>query len=196
MSKPDVQLTPLQERFVEEYLVDLNGRQAAIRSGYSARSAADLAYRNLRRPAIAAAVDRGLRQAVSTTRARVVEELAAIAFADAADYFAWGPDGVSVKASDGLDRRLTRAVAEVSETRTSAGGAIRVKLADKLAALEKLARALGMFREQPAERTDGDEPPPANRREVAKAVLAILAEAEAEPASTTSDPQGHPPPKE
>jgi len=181
VSKPDAQLTPLQERFVAEYLVDLNGRQAAIRAGYSARCAADLAYRNLHRPAIAAAVDRGLRQAFNTTRARVVEELAAIAFADAADFFAWGPDGVSVKASAGLDSRLTRAVAEVSETRTSGGGAIRVKLADKLAALEKLGRALGMFREQPANETPEAEPPSADRREVAKAVLAILAAAEAEP---------------
>lgn len=175
MAKSTATLTPLQERFVEEYLVDLNQTQAARRAGYSAGSASQSAYKNMRRPCVMAEIERRLGTPGDATRARVVEELTAIAFADAADFFAWGPDGLSVKASEGLDRRLTRAVAEVTESRTSAGGSIRVKLADKLAALEKLARALGMFREQPVETAGGATPMPPDRRELAKAVLAILA---------------------
>ncbi|WP_240485282.1 terminase small subunit [Acidovorax temperans] len=48
-----------QQRFVDEYLVDLNGTQAAIRAGYSAKTAAEQSYDLLRRPQIAAAIAAG-----------------------------------------------------------------------------------------------------------------------------------------
>lgn len=49
-------LTPKQQRFVEEYLVDLNGTQAAIRAGYSAKTANEQAARLLAKVSIAGAV--------------------------------------------------------------------------------------------------------------------------------------------
>ena len=49
-------LTPKQARFVAEYLNDLNATQAAIRAGYSKRSACSQAFDLLRKPEIAAAV--------------------------------------------------------------------------------------------------------------------------------------------
>lgn len=49
-------MTPKQERFVEEYLIDLNATQAAIRSGYSAKTAVEMGCENLRKPHIAAAI--------------------------------------------------------------------------------------------------------------------------------------------
>ncbi len=54
------QLTPKQERFVQEYLIDLNATQAAIRAGYSERTAASIGDENLRKPAIAAAVQKAM----------------------------------------------------------------------------------------------------------------------------------------
>ena len=53
---PTGRLTPLQQRFVAEYLVDLNGTQAAVRAGYSQRSASTMASRLRGRPAIAALI--------------------------------------------------------------------------------------------------------------------------------------------
>ena len=50
-------LNPKQQRFVAEYLVDLNATQAAIRSGYSQKTARQIATENLSKPAIAAAID-------------------------------------------------------------------------------------------------------------------------------------------
>jgi phage terminase small subunit len=50
-------LEPKQRRFVDEYLVDLNATQAAIRAGYSRRTAEQIGYENLRKPVIAAAVE-------------------------------------------------------------------------------------------------------------------------------------------
>ncbi len=49
-------LTPKQARFVEEYLVDLNATQAAIRSGYSEKTAYSVGHENLKKPEIAAAL--------------------------------------------------------------------------------------------------------------------------------------------
>jgi len=49
-------MTPKQQRFVLEYLVDLNATQAAIRAGYSAATAEVIGYENLRKPVIASAI--------------------------------------------------------------------------------------------------------------------------------------------
>jgi len=51
-----MKLTAKQERFVAEYLVDGNGTQAALRSGYSARTARVIAYENLLKPAVRTAL--------------------------------------------------------------------------------------------------------------------------------------------
>jgi len=45
-------LTPKQKVFCEEYIIDLNGTQAAIRAGYSANSAKEIAYEHLTKPHI------------------------------------------------------------------------------------------------------------------------------------------------
>lgn len=49
-------LTAKQQRFVDEYLIDLNATQAAIRAGYSAKTAGAIGNENLQKPAIAAAI--------------------------------------------------------------------------------------------------------------------------------------------
>lgn len=50
-------LTPKQQRFVEEYLIDLNATQAAIRAGYSEKTARDIGCENLAKPNIAKAIE-------------------------------------------------------------------------------------------------------------------------------------------
>lgn len=67
-----VPLTPKQQRFVEEYLVDLNATAAATRAGYSARTANEIGAENLAKPSIAAAIQ-AARQALSE-RALVTQE--------------------------------------------------------------------------------------------------------------------------
>jgi phage terminase small subunit len=138
-------LTGKQRAFVAEYLVDLNGRQAAIRAGYAADSAAVEASRLLRNAKVADAIDAAMATRAGVTRTFIIDELAKIARANAGDFFEWGPKGVTVKASADLDEEQRGVVAEVSQTVTQHGGSIRVKLSDRQAALEKLGRALGMF---------------------------------------------------
>lgn len=79
-------LTDKQQRFVEEYLVDLNATQAAIRAGYSSDTAAQVGYENLRKPEIAdsiaeAKAERSKR--VEVTADQVLRELVDIATTDA-----------------------------------------------------------------------------------------------------------------
>ncbi|WP_166168006.1 terminase small subunit [Acinetobacter sp. SA01] len=49
-------LTPKQQRFVEEYLIDLNATQAAIRAGYSEKTAKSVGHENLTKPDIQKAI--------------------------------------------------------------------------------------------------------------------------------------------
>jgi len=52
-------LTPKQARFVAEYLIDLNATQAAIRAGYSPKTAFAIGSENLRKPLVAEAIKAG-----------------------------------------------------------------------------------------------------------------------------------------
>ena len=141
-------LTRKQALFVQEYLLDLNATQAAIRAGYSKKSAKEIGHENLTKPNIEAAIQAGMNSRAERTEItadRVVEELAIVAFSNAADFFEWGPKGIKVKDMNTLTTEQRRVVAEVSETVTQFGGTVRVKLADKLKALEMIGRHLGMF---------------------------------------------------
>ena len=85
IESPQLGLTPLQQRFVDEYLVDLNGTQAAIRAGYSPDTARQMASENLSKPYIQIAiVDARKRQQARThiEADRVVLEAWNIVFAD------------------------------------------------------------------------------------------------------------------
>ena len=83
MAEKVKELTGKQQRFVEEYLIDLNATQAAIRAGYSAKTAKSIGQENLTKPDIAKALAQAkVKRAEKTgiTAERVLEELAAIAF--------------------------------------------------------------------------------------------------------------------
>ena len=58
----DRPLTLKQQAFVREYLVDLNATQAAVRAGYSERTASEIGYENLRKPRIESAIAQALEQ--------------------------------------------------------------------------------------------------------------------------------------
>jgi phage terminase small subunit len=86
---------------------------------------------------------------------QVIEELSRIAFARMSDVVDWGPHGVRVRDLTELPDDARAAVAEVRQTETERGAQVSVKLHDKLAALDKLARHLGMYDRGPGDRADG-----------------------------------------
>ncbi len=79
---PTEKLTPKQQRFVEEYLIDLNATQAAVRAGYSQRTANEQGYENLTKPHIAAAISEAQQrrsERTEITQDWVLERLVAVA---------------------------------------------------------------------------------------------------------------------
>lgn len=143
-------MTPRQLRFVEEYLVDLNGKQAAIRAGYKPSCAAKIASDMLRRqPQIVKAVSdamaaREFRKLL--TRDRILLEYARIAFADIRQIIEWGPAGLTLKQSAELADADAAVVAEVSSIKHKAGGGrSRLKMHDKKKALDAIVRLLGFM---------------------------------------------------
>ena len=67
----NAKFTPKQQRFVAEYLIDLNATQAAIRAGYSRNCAGQIGEENLKKPQIAEAVARAKRQRSEATKIKV-----------------------------------------------------------------------------------------------------------------------------
>ncbi|MVB09408.1 Terminase small subunit [Caprobacter fermentans] len=92
-------MTNKQKRFCEEYLIDLNATQAAIRAGYSPAAASDIGSENLRKPQIRARIDKALAEQSKRTGVtvdRVVRELARVAFANSQDVIDF--DSATIKA--------------------------------------------------------------------------------------------------
>lgn len=147
-------LTAKQARFVEEYLVDLNATQAAIRAGYSAKTAHTIGHENLSKPEIAAAISTAQQarsQRTQITQERVLEELAKIGFSDIRKMFSGG----SLRSVDNLDDETAGAISSIEviskpgppddEGNREVELVHKVKMWDKIAALEKIGRHLGMF---------------------------------------------------
>ena len=68
-------LTPKQLAFVAEYLVDLNATQAAMRAGYSERTAGSIGEENLKKPEIAAAIALAQRERAKETQRTALDVL-------------------------------------------------------------------------------------------------------------------------
>jgi len=148
-------LTPKQAAFVQEYLLDLNATQAAIRAGYSAKTADVAGPRLLGNVRIAGEVQAALEARAERTQItadRVLAELAAIAFSDLRDVATWGADSLALIDSSELTEDAAHALREVVAitTQTEHGTSTRlgVKSHDKLKALDMIGKHLGMFREK------------------------------------------------
>src|SRR6516225_616051 len=145
-------MNPRQQRFVEEYLVDLNGYRAAARAGYAEKGARNIASRLLRKPEIMAAVEKAKeerRERLRITADRVLAELARIAFADIGRLVVSDAQGLSLKNTSDLSPDDLAAVAAIE---VSADGKGRVRLHSKLRALDAIARHLGLFEKAAAEK--------------------------------------------
>ncbi len=144
-------LTKKQKRFVEEYLIDLNATQAAIRAGYSPNSATEIGFENLRKPHIKSAVDKEMAERSKRTGInadRILRELGKIAFVNPIDVINF--DDAEIKNNhDRADTACIQSV-KVKTVPTDSGDIIEreVKLYDKLKALELCGKHLGMFKDK------------------------------------------------
>lgn len=138
-------LTDKQKRFVDEYQVDLNATAAAKRAGYSEKTAYSMGQRLLKKVEIQAAIQKRqakLRGKLEITQERVLEELAAIAFANGTDFATITHNGlVRLTPTDEVPEEKKKAVASIKEGRYGT----EIKLHDKVRALELLGEHLGVF---------------------------------------------------
>nr|WP_281375564.1 terminase small subunit [Haloferula luteola] len=136
-------MTPKQQMFCEEYLVDLNATQAAIRAGYSEATAKEIGFENLTKPHIQTEVQRLMverSKRVELTADRVLQELKVMAFYDPGDL---GKASINCPADIAkLPEEVRRAIIGWSWDRN---GNFTLKLAGKTQQLELLGRHLKMF---------------------------------------------------
>lgn len=141
-------MTAKQKRFCEEYLIDLNATQAAIRAGYSAASAQQIATENLSKPVIKARIEEAMAERsrrTGVTSDRVVRELARVAFVNADDLIDTSNATIRDTASED-DRACISAVkVKISSGENSSTVEREIRMYDKLRALELLGKHLGMF---------------------------------------------------
>lgn len=140
-------LNPKQQHFVEEYLIDLNATQAAIRAGYSPKTATAIASENLSKPSISAAIacamaERSKRTGI--TQDRILEELAKVAFIKLTDIV---DDTGKIKAGATDEDRACIESIKYKRTDTDTGYSEEreVKASSKLKAIELLMRHTGML---------------------------------------------------
>ena len=153
-------LTDKQRKFVDEYLIDLNATQAAIRAGYSMKTAHSIGQENLKKPEIQRRLEqrqKSREKRTEITQDRVLTELAKIGFASITDYLEYktalreiGKDENGEPIYDWamlVNAHDSSAVdgAPIQEISIARDGTFKFKLYNKLDALEKMGRHLGLF---------------------------------------------------
>jgi phage terminase small subunit len=155
-------ITDKQKRFCEEYMVDLNGTQAAIRAGYSKKTANEQAAQLLAKLSIRQYVNelqKELSESTKISAEMVINELAKVGFSNISNYIKvidkeieLGEDEAgTMKTATVRDIEIFKTddvglekMAVVSEIRRTKDG-VSIKLHDKVKALEDLGKHLGVF---------------------------------------------------
>lgn len=158
-----------QQRFVDEYLVDRNATQAAIRAGYSAKTAYSIGEENLRKPEVKKAIEIGeaeIAERTKITQDKVMKELEKIGFSNMLDYITITEGGDPVTDFSALTRDQAAAISEiVVEEYTEGRGEdarnvkrTKFKLSDKRSALVDMGKHLGMFKDHLVHSNDPENP--------------------------------------
>ena len=172
IEQSEFQITDKMKRFINEYLVDFNATQAAIRAGYSESTAQEQSSQLLARPDIRALIAEGQKAIAERTQSfqdDAVSELKIVGFSDLADFLTVKDGGiVEQKPFNELTKEQTKCIKKIKQVVRSSHSAdgtilhqtavIEIELHDKLKALELLGRHLGMFND--SIRLKSEEPLP------------------------------------
>lgn len=154
-----LKLTKKERLFVKEFLKDYNGKQAAIRTGYSHLSASGVACALLKRPKIKTLIDlyeKDLSTRFVSTKERILKEMSLLAYSDISDYLT-AEGSLKVQNIKQLPSQITRAIKKVKVFRKTIirpgniqhiEESIDFELYDKKAALDAMGKEIGMFKER------------------------------------------------
>lgn len=158
MTTEIAKLSPKKLRFCQEYLKDHNATQAALRAGYSTKSAHVTGCRLLKDANISAWLQNqhtALAEQAGITADAVLREMAAVGMVRLSDVVSWDANGnISLVPSEDLSTEQAAAISEVTQTEAmnmKTGEIItttRVRLHPKVTALTKLAEWLGIGPDQ------------------------------------------------
>lgn len=140
-----------QDKFCHEYLKDFNATRAARDAGYAEKTARQQAVDLLSRPLIQGRIREISDKALLETGnpiVRIINELQLIAFGDFKDLAEWDKWSIKWRESKDLGCK-TRLIQEISETTNSSGGSRKIKMFDKLKAMEMLLKYYGVFKDEP-----------------------------------------------
>lgn len=140
-----------QQKFADEYLIDLNATRAAIRAGYSPKSAAQQGCELLKNPKVSAYVEARMAELSRRTgvnQERIIRELARIAFVDPAKLA--NLDEATVRSSATEDDTAAIQSVKVKRSSSDTGESVEreIRFADKTRALELLGKRFGMWIEK------------------------------------------------
>lgn len=145
-------LTPKQQRFVEEYLIDLNATQAAIRAGYSERTAAAIGAENLIKPNIAKAIQEAFDARQERTQVDADYVLKRLVEIDQMDVLDIMDDNGNVKPLKEWPKVWRQFISNIESVslEDEAGWLKKIKWPDKVKNLELLGKhiAVGAFKEK------------------------------------------------
>lgn len=155
-------LTPKENRFVHEYLVDFNGIQAFVRAGYKSKSRsaianrASRAYELLHKPHIARVIEKRkaeLLEKIDVETIQMLREAKRLSLSDPAKLF---DEKGNLKSIHEIDEDTRRCIASIEveelfegrgKNKETVGRLKKVKLWDKNAALDKLFRYLALYKD-------------------------------------------------
>jgi len=141
-------LTAKEQEFCKQYLIDLNATQAAIRAGYSQKTANQIGSENLSKLGIQTEIEKlknERSERTLITADRVLKEIALLAFSNIKDFVKSIDNQITVKDLADISDEAAACIAELSQ---SADGRIKIKLHNKDSALDKLIKHLGIDRPQ------------------------------------------------
>ena len=136
-------LTPKQQRFCDEYLIDMNATRAALRAGYTQATAMNGQLMEM--PKIQAYLKKRTAEAskkLQVSHETLLGELMKVAFANMGDYF--GDDGKIKAMNDVLDDKKS-AIWSLKVSEGKYGTTVQLRLHNKLAALEKIAKHIKFY---------------------------------------------------
>lgn len=147
-------LTDKQIRFCEEYIIDLNATQAAIRAGYSKKVAGSIGFENLRKPEIESfisSLQKDKAEELNFSFNRVALEIGKVAFGDVKNYFDNSGRLININELEDHVSASIKSVTVFSEKSRLEGevhveeSIKKIESYDKLKALELLGKMFGHF---------------------------------------------------
>lgn len=188
MAKRTNGLNQKQKLFVDYYIANkFNGRHAAIKAGYSKKTADSQASRLLNNDKVKEYLSKRLKQSLKNTdklKMQIIQTLKDVAFSDITDVMYWGEDGeVHFKSSVEIDESVRASISEINSRSNYTkegdylGTDMRVKQADKLKALDMLARFVQLYEEGKGPTDEASEDNKPSQQERSERLLQLIEKA-------------------